>query len=506
MSAGDLLTPSLQRHPQRRAVVDAGSGRVWTYADLDRRASQAAQVLRQRGVGRGDLVAWIAWNRGELVEALIACLRVGAALVPLNPGATPWERARHLRLTGPAVIVDGVGDRSLAGQSADVIVLDDTSSGYEQRVAAMPVTRTSSDAHEDAIGAVLFTSGSTSTPRGARLPQRMLLTNAAASAHVWDLSSSTVAAVVSPLWHAGGFGAMLLPTLHAGGTVVVLPSFDAETFWPTLARHAVTTMFGVPTLWQRALDAPGIEEAARGSLTWLLCGGAPMSLRLRDRYRAFGLPLRQGLGMTEAGINLCTPTPQDADTAPLSVGRPLPGITVAIDPTRAAAAVQGDGQATAATDAAAAPGGELVISGPCVAARYLGASEVDDETFAPDGRVRIGDLVRRDEDGRLWVVGRRTQVYTTSGFSVSPAEVELALQESADLDAVAVVPVPDENRGEVGHAFVVARAGRHVDAERLRSALRERLSGYKVPARIDVVADLPRTPSGKIDRHALAER
>lgn len=490
MSDGDLLTTSLAGDPQRAAVVDAGTGRVWTYADLDRRAGQVAQVLRQHGVRRGDHVAWIAWNRGELVEALLACLRIGAALVPLNPGATAWERARHLRLTRPTLIVDGLGDRSLAGHGADVISLDDSPGGYDRRVAAMPGGRTSSDAHDEAIGAVLFTSGSTSTPRGARLPQRMLLTNAAASAHVWDFSPSTVTAVVSPLWHAGGLGAMPLPTLHAGGTVVVLPSFDPATFWHTLARHAVTTMFGVPTLWQRALDAPGVDDAARRGLRWLLCGGAPMSLRLRDRYRASGLPLRQGLGMTEAGINLCTPTPQDAEIAPLGVGRPLPWITAEIETTRVAVAADG----------------ELIVDGPCVAAGYLGASDLEDETFTPDGRVRTGDLVRRDEAGRLWVVGRRRQVFTTSGFSVSPAEVELALQECGDFDDVAVVPVPDERRGEVGHAFVVPTHGRCVDDLVLRAALRTRLSGYKIPACIHVMDSLPRTSSGKIDRIALPAR
>jgi len=481
MSGGDVVDAALRRVPHRPAVVDASSGRVWTYADLDRRAWQLTQVLRQHGIGRGDHVAWIAWNRGEFVEAGLGCQRVGAALVPLNPGATVWERERQLALTQPALIIDGVGDGRLERGDAEVLRLGDAPGEYESRVTAMPGDAVSSDADDASIAAVLFTSGSTALPRGARLSRRMLRINAAASAEAWAFSTATVAAIASPLWHAGGFGAMLWPTLHAGGTVVVMPSFDAGTFWPSLRRHGVTTMFGVPTMWQRAIEAAGAGHAAGHGLEWVLCGGAPMSQRLHDRYRAVGISLRQGLGMTEAGINLCTPALQDVIDAPLSVGRPLPHILV--DTTR--------------------DDGELVVGGPCVANGYVGPVQPGDETFLPDGRVRTGDLVRVDEAGRVIVTGRRKQVYMTSGFTVSPAEVELALHECATLEAVAVVPVPDQRRGEVGHAFVVPAAGHAVDVERLRREVRTRLSGYKVPAHIELVDDLPRTSSGKVDRGAL---
>lgn len=499
MSVGDVLQTALRQGANRPAVVDVGRGRTWTYADLDRRAGRVLRLLRRHGVRRGDHVAWVAWNRGEFVEMLVACLRAGAALVPLNPGATPWERSRHLRLAQPTLIVDGVGDPSLRDRGGALVYLDDAASGYESSLAEASDDDGSGEVSADAIGAVLFTSGSTSSPRGARLSHRMLLTNAAASVEAWQFSPRTVTAVVSPLWHAGGFGAMLLPTLLAGGTVVVLSAFDPRTFWGTLSRHGATTMFGVPTLWQRALDAPGATDAASRGLRWLLCGGAPMPRRLHERYRAIGIPLRQGFGMTEAGINLCTPTARDAEQAPLAVGRPLRDIGLALM----------DGPAPQAPEAGedgAGQAGELIVSGPCVASGYVGADDGDDDTFLPDGRVRTGDLVRLDETGRVWVVGRRKEVYTTSGFTVSPAEVELALHECADLEAAAVVPVPDVRRGEVGHAFVVASRARHLDAETLRVSLRARLSGYKVPARLHLVDDLPRTASGKIDRQALVTR
>lgn len=505
MSEAALLDTLLSRHAARLAVVDAATGRTWTYADLDRRAEQCARVLREHGVTRGAHVTWTSWNRGEFVEVLWACLRLGATLVPLNPGGTTWERRRQLALLAPALSIDGVparDDEAARMRIPRIHLLDDGPRGYHARLSAGSSRGRTSDGTPDAIGAVLFTSGSTARPRGARLPQRMLLRNAIASVEAWEWTPSTVAAIVSPLWHAGGFGAMLLPTLAAGGTVVVLPGFDPHTFWATLRSHGVTTLFGVPTLWQRALDAPGAAAAAGHGVQWLLSGGAPLPRRLHDRYGAIGLSLRQGLGMTEAGINLCTPTPLDVHEAPTSVGRPVPDIGVEIrewqpdSPEASAASPHAAGEA-ARTDA-----GELVVSGPCVAAGYVGPDD-DHDTFLPDGRVRTGDLVRRDEAGRLHVVGRRKQVFSTSGFSVSPAEIELALHESADLADAVVVPVPDEARGEVGHAFVVPARGRAIDAEMLRAALRDRLSGYKVPARIHVVHDLPRTSSGKVDRAAL---
>ena len=505
MFHADVLAEQARHHGARVAVVDVQQDVSRTYRELDVRASALARVLRAHGARPGTAIGWLAWNRIEMVEALFACVRIGASLVALNPRSTPWELSRKLSLTDiPMLIVEQQvlptldaarppGDGNAARRAC--LVLDgDGADAYERALAGVDASRdVASDASPDAIAAVLFTSGSTATPRGARLSQRMLMGNAMVTVAAWQLTAGTVAGIVSPMWHAGGFGAFLLPTLLAGGTLVILRQAESATFWPTLRRHGVQVLFGVPTLWSQALEWPGLPDVA-GRIRWLLSGGAPLPRRVATRYDVMGIPLRQGFGMTEAGINLATESGDDAATAPGTVGRPLPWVDVQV--------VRGDGAPVAAGDV-----GELIIGGPFVADGYLGPHEPGDSTFIGDGRVRTGDLVSVDEAGRLLITGRTKHVFVTSGFTVSPAEVELALLESAAVADAAVVSTPHPTLGEVGIAYVVPGRGRaDVDTESLRSALRERLSGYKIPTRFEVVGELPRTSSGKVDRRALVDR
>ncbi len=504
MFHADVLAEQARHHGSRTAAVDVHQDVSRTYRELDARAGALARAMRQRGVGPGCAVAWLAWNRIEMVEALFACIRVGASLVALNPRSTSWELSRKLALTElPMLIVERhvletqravLETAGLRGTGGACLVLDgDGEDAYERVIgAASAGLEVASDASPEAIAAVLFTSGSTAAPRGARLSQRMLAGNALVTVAAWQLTAGTVAGIVSPMWHAGGFGALLLPTLLAGGTLVILRQAEATTFWPALRRHGVQVVFGVPTLWLQALEWPGLHDMS-GRLRWLLSGGAPLPRRIATRYDALGVPLRQGFGMTEAGINLATESGDDAATTPGTVGRPLPWVEVQI----------------AGADGVALPPGEVgdvIVGGACIADGYLGPVDPEDRTFLPDGRVHTGDLGSIDEAGRLRITGRSKHVFVTSGFTVSPAEVELALLESSAVSDAVVVATPHPTLGEVGVAFVVPGRRGDVDTEGLRAALRDRLSGYKIPTRIEVVAELPRTSSGKVDRRALVDR
>jgi fatty-acyl-CoA synthase len=500
MFHADVLAEQARHHGSRTAAVDVHQDVSRTYRELDARASALARAMRLRGVTPGTSVAWIAWNRIEMLEALFACVRLGASLVALNPRSTAWELSRKLALTEfPLLIVERqvleVQPAALTvGRGSTCLVLDhDGEDAYERAIGTTSGRLDlASDASPEAIAAVLFTSGSTAAPRGARLSQRMLAGNALVTVAAWQLTPGTVAGIVSPMWHAGGFGALLLPALLAGGTLVILRQAEPTTFWPSLRRHGAQVLFGVPTLWLQALEWPGLHEMS-GRLRWLLSGGAPLPRRIATRYDALGVPLRQGFGMTEAGINLATESGEDAATAPGTVGRPLPWVDVQI--------VDAEG-------ADLPPGeiGAVIVGGPCVADGYLGPADPEDGTFRPDGRVDTGDLGSLDDAGRLRITGRSKHVFVTSGFTVSPAEVELALLESSGVSEAVVVATPHPTLGEVGVAFVVPGRRGDVDTEGLQAALRDRLSGYKIPTRIEVVAELPRTSSGKVDRRALVDR
>lgn len=494
MLTADLIHGLVPRLATRLALVDRDGQRTWTFAQLDRAVARVAAALRRAGVGRGQAVAVVSPNRAEVILLWLACQRLSAIFAPLDPRATPWELRRRLSLVEPSLVVVAADAASrvaeaceAAGLPARRVVFDQAGrDGYDAWRAAASRPLGGSEADAGAIGVVLFTSGSTATPRGARLPQRMLATNAFVTAAAWDLRPDDRALVTSPLWHAGGLGAFPLATWAAGGSVVIASRFHAESYWDDLLALGITATFGVPTSWQRAARAHDFGRPT--GLRLPLIGGAPAPARLLIAYRQAGLPLRQGFGMTEAGINLLTATPEQARDGLPGVGWPLPGVEVAV----------------LAPDGRPCPDdveGDLVIGGPFVAEGYVGAP---DETAAvfEGGRVRTGDLVVRRAHG-FEVVGRRAQTYTTNGYLVSGAEVELALHDVADLEAVAVVAVPDAEVGEVSVAFVVPGRRDADGTASLLSRLRARLSRYKWPVAIVERDALPEASSGKIDRERL---
>jgi fatty-acyl-CoA synthase len=415
----------------RVAVVDAGSGATWTYAQL---AVEAARVARD--LAPGARVPWTGDDTPALVAMFAACVARGATLVPVNRRLAPPERARVLA----------------AATAPDV-------------AAPVPL--------------VLFTSGSTGDPKGARNGHRQLAANARATVAGWELTRDDVAYVATPLFHTAGWHAFATPLWSIGGTVVLGGAFDATSFTARLAAHRVTQVFVVPSQLILAEAAGGLDVPVP-TLRRLLCGGAPTPPDLARRVRARGLPLVEGYGLTEFGPNCFALSPPAAAAAPAgTVGSPLPGVEVRVD------ASGGDGV------------GELLLRGDAVFDGYLGEPSRDAHAW-----YRTGDLATRDADGRIVIRGRRRDLFISGGENVFPGEVEAVLADHPDVAEVAVVAVPHGTWGEVGRAVVRRRGG--VTAAALRAFARERLAAYKVPHEVVFAEALPRLGSGKVDRAALA--
>ncbi len=493
-SAPDVVRWWARLHPGRTAVVDRGRGHRITYAELDRASERWARALVSLGVTRGERVAMLCANRVEMIALFGACLRVGAVLVPLNWRLAAPELARVLEDARPRVLVGDPRFRAvaedaerLAGVEVRWLCLDDEAPRLLTLASDVRVEHVR--AEPEAATMLLYTSGSTGRPKGAILPHRQLFYNALATCTAWELGASDVAPVSTPFFHTGGWHVFTMPLLHVGGTVVLFEQFEPGDFLAGLADEGCTVAFSVPTAiamltehadWGRPLPA----------LRYMISGGAPCSATIAARVRATGIAFREGFGLTECGPNCFAIGDEEAVARPGSVGWPVPFLEMRLD--------------VGGREAIADEPGELLLRGPQMFGGYWNDPVRTAEAVDADGWLRTGDLACRDADGAYRICGRQKDMYISGGENVYPGEVEAALAEHENVAEAVVIGVPDVKWGEVGRAFVVARAGRTVGEEELVAHARRRLAGYKVPRSVVMLPELPRLGSGKVDRRALA--
>lgn len=480
----------------RVALVDRPRDRRYTYRDLDIGAARWAGVLRHHAIGRGTRVATLAGNRAELVELFYACSRVGAALVPLNWRLVGKELARILANARPALLLGEERHRATAEEALRLASLELACRWIDLDREAPPLVRRAeqvSDGGEhdpEDPWLVLYTSGSTGAPKGAVLTRRQIHYNAIATCTGWELGASDVAPISTPQFHTGGWNVFGTPLWERGGRIVMFDHFDPADFLDGMHDEGCTVAMTVPTQllmlrecrsWGRALPA----------LRWLISGGAPCPMSLAAAVRGAGYEFREGFGLTECGPNCFATSNAEARARPGSVGWPVPFLEMRL--------LDEQGCELPAD----APG-ELCLRGPQMFGGYLDDPVRTREAMTDDGWLRTGDVAVRDADGAYRICGRRKEMYISGGENVYPAEVEAALQEHAAIAEGVVVGRPDVRWGEVGHAFIVVRAGQQLAATDLTEFLRARLAGYKVPKSFTFMREIPRLGSGKPDRRALA--
>jgi fatty-acyl-CoA synthase len=485
--------------PGRTAIREVETGRSLSYGRLSERGWRLYHGLAALGVRPGDRVALLARNGTPAFELLVACLRLGAAYMPLNWRLAGAELADIVTHGEPRVLVY---DEASAEQAAIVLAsapelrgvalgaaLRAADASYEALIAGASAISERVERDAEALAMLLYTSGTTGRPKGVMVPHRQLLWNAVNTVWATDLGPQDRALACLPLFHTGGLNCLATPTLYRGGTVVLMAAFDADRALDTIARDRVTITVAVPTMYQMLVDA-GLDRSDLSSLHTLLCGGAPCPLPLLDAWLDRGFNFRQGFGMTEVGPNCFSLPPAMSRRKKGSVGQSI---------LHGEAAVFGDdGQRLGPGEV-----GELRLRGPHVCAGYWRAPE---ETAAVlrDGWLCTGDLARRDEDGFFYVAGRQKDMFISGGENVYPAEIENVLLGLDGVAEVAVVGVPDPRWGEVGLAALVLRPGAsRVDAERARSHCAERLARFKVPKRFEIVDALPKNASGKVMKPAV---
>jgi len=488
----DLVARRAALAPDRIALEDALTGRTSSYRQLDERACRAAALLRARAIREGDRVATLCRNRIEFFELLFACAKIGALLVPLNWRMPAAELDALVADADPALLFYGAEDEAAAARLAADLPAIALDGDYEPLLARTGIERFRLLWPSGSTWYLLYTSGTTGRPRGVIYTFAMALANAASLRTAIDLVSTDTTLTFLPNFHTAGINLHALPTLFAGGRVLLLPGFDADAVVGLIEARRVDAFFAVPTVYQALLDHPRFAAAPLDRVRHWGCGGAPLPDSLALACRDIGIRLCNGMGMTETGPTAFLLDPADAWDRIGSVGKPQLLCSARI--VDAAGRDLPDGQV-----------GDLLFAGPGVTPGYWRNEAATRAAFTADFWLRSGDLASRDSDGFHYIAGRRKEMFISGGENVYPAEVENVLCAHPGVIDVAVLPRPDPRWGEVGRAYVqLAAQAAPPREDELRAFCRARLAAYKVPASFAFVPGFPRTSAGKIQKHLLA--
>lgn len=450
------------------------------------RVERAASVLRARGVGPGGVVALALSNRVELVVALFAAWRLGAAVTPVNPVLGPVEAAYQVADAGAVLVVAENADRDLGVPNLTPAELDEGDHA--------PLPEPAYDVDELAL--LIYTSGTTGSPKGVMLTHANLDAMTASFVEWFELGAGDHSLLVLPLFHANGIVLGTLSPLRAGGRVSITGRFSRDRFFADVERLRPTYFSAVPAIFALLSSLPADVQPDTSSLRFAVCGAAPMPAEAIARFESrFGVTIVEGYGLSETTC-ASTINPLHGVRKPGTVGVPLPGQRVDV--------VGEDGAPLAAGEV-----GEVVIAGPVVMAGYLNRPDETARTIV-DGRLRTGDLGRFDDDGYLQIVDRIKDMIIRGGENLYPKEIENALYRHPDVREAAVVGAPDPVLGEIPVAFVALREGTTATTADLAAHARSILAAFKCPAELTILDELPKNPVGKIDkpwlRRSLAAR
>jgi long-chain acyl-CoA synthetase len=481
--------------PDHVALID--DEMAWSYRELDKHVGEIAHQLSSFGIRAGDRMMIVSENCIPLAALLLAASRLDAWAIVANPRLAPREidqirahsGARRVFFTSAVSKEAAAHAERLGAESRTIGPLKAIGvTGLNLATVAEPV-------EEDPalqIAVLMYTSGTTGTPKGVMLSHENLLISSATTAHFRRLDARDKVYVVLPISHIVGIS-LLVMTLMVGGTLRLVSKYDPAALAKAIAEEGVTVLNGVPATYQRLLEyknLSGAKQLDRGALRLIAVAGAPLDLTLKARVEAeFGLPLSNGYGITEcspgiSGVRL------DAPRADNAVGVLLPGVEARIR--SADATPLGDGEV-----------GELHVRGPNVMRGYYRAPELTAQAIDGEGWFNTGDLARFEGDC-LYIVGRTKEMIIRSGFNVYPAEVEAVLNSHQDVVQSAVVGRPADGNEEVV-AFVQMVQGSKTGAQDLLDFLKGQLAAYKRPSEIILLDAMPASSTGKILKHKLAQ-
>lgn len=487
-----------------QTALISGDDRL-SYAEFAERVDRLANALDARGIRSGDRVAYLGENHPAFLETLFACGVLGAIFVPLNTRLAAPEIAFALTDSGSRILVHAaalselaerglhgtqVAERILVPDDAAPVAGSDSVENFEEVIAGAPATHRDENVTLDDPALILYTSGTTGQPKGALLTHGNMTWNSLNVLVDYDFVSSDVALMIAPMFHVASLGMGVLPTLLKGGSVVLEPKFEPGRTLHLIEQHKATVISGVPTTYQLLCEHPDWDSTDISSLQKLTCGGSAVPARVLEAYEKRGLSFSGGYGLTETAPGATSLAPHESGQKAGSAGLPHFFTDVRI--------VDEIG-----TEVSTGQVGEIQISGPNVIREYWNRAEATADSYAGNIWFRSGDIGYTDEDGYLFVTDRLKDMIISGGENVYPAEIELAISELESVSSVAVIGIPDSKWGEVPCAVITLRDGFTLDTEDIQTHLRDRFARYKIPKRVVIVPEMPRTASGKIRKADL---
>jgi acyl-CoA synthetase (AMP-forming)/AMP-acid ligase II len=497
---GDWLRLSARKYPDRIAVL--GPPTPVTYAELNRRVNQLATALADLGMGKGDRIGLFAADSQQFLEALLACLKLGAVFMPFNFRLNAGELQVLLDASRPRALFSAARNQPVVEQCAVDsltlrVVLDEP--GYEEILSRGRDAELDVAVDDDELACIAYTSGTTGRPKGVMHSQAMVKHYMISTLMVRDMADDSTHYSAAPMFHISGMYWTICQIARGAG-VLLLPQFDPAVVLSWLGSGQVTDVFLVPTMIHDLLAHPDARQTDFSRLRSIVYGGAPMPLPLlREAMDVFGCEFMQAFGSgTEAGIQTALTYAEHREAVAGkehllgSIGRGAAGMDVRI-------CVPGAGPPV---DVPPGEIGEIVSRGPAVMSGYIDQPEATARVLY-DGWYRGGDMARMDDEGYLYLSGRKDDMIIRGGENVYPAEIEAVLHTVPEIDEVAVVGVPDPHWGQVVRAHVTVRPGAVFDPDAAAALCRSRLASYKVPVEFRVEDELPKTATGKILKHRL---
>jgi malonyl-CoA/methylmalonyl-CoA synthetase len=477
-----------------RASADAleydradGSVDTLTFGDLDARSARVARLITSRGLARGDRLCFFMTNRVEFIDIFLACVKAGVIVVPINALYREREIGHIVADSEPKALVTTRELAPFVPAGVPVWDVDELAAAADSLEGSR--IRTALDGDDPA--AIVYTSGTTGRSKGAVLTHNNFAANAVNLLACWRITSEDRYLAVLPLFHVHGLGNGVHVWLLSGCRMRLAERFDINRARALFESFQPTLFFGVPTIYVRLLELPSDQARRIGErMRLFVSGSAPLPAQVLEAFRAkFGHTILERYGMSETLMNVSNP--YEGARRAGSVGLPLPGVSVRI--LDAAMRPVSEGEV-----------GEVYVRGPNVFAGYWRRPDATAEATVsgPDGKwFRTGDLAERSADGYVTLRGRRTDLIISGGFNIYPREIEEVLLEQPGVREAVVCGAPDELRGELPVAYVVA--DETFDEGAAEDVCRKSLASFKVPRAFIRVDSLPRTALGKIQKHLL---
>ena len=485
MNLASILTDSAQRDPDHVALkLD---DMEVSYGLLDEGSARLATVLADRGLEPGDRVGIMLPNVPYFGVCYYGVLRAGCVVVPMNVLLKRREVAFYLGDSGAKLMFgwEGFADDAKAGaEEAGAECMVVKPGEFEELLAGVEPRREVVDRDPDDTAVILYTSGTTGTPKGAELTHENLKTNCEITRDMFGIGDDVVTLGALPLFHSFGQTCGMNATLAAGGTLTLIPRFDPGKALEIIQRDKVNLFQGVPTMYSAILHLEGHDGFDTSTLETCVSGGSAMPVELmRGFEQAFGCKILEGYGLSESSPVASFNRP-DRERKPGSIGIPIEGVEMKV--------VDDDDN-----DVAQGEVGEIVIRGHNVMKGYWNKPDETGETLV-DGWLHTGDMAKIDEDGYFFIVDRKKDLIIRGGYNVYPREIEEVLYEHPAVREAAVVGVKDDKLGEEIGAAIALKDGEDVSAQELRDFVKEQVAAYKYPRQVWFVDDLPKGPTGKI--------